>query len=270
MRSLATTLLRRGACAAALVLACAPVFSVEAEKGTPWARLTPAQQQALTPLQRDWSSIDTQRKQKWLELSERMPKLPADERQRIQARMTEWARMTPAERAGARAQFQETRQLTADERQASWLEYQALPDDQRRQLAQQAKPVAAAAAAANKPAIAAAGNKLPSAATPALAAAASPSLVGTQLAGGAKNNVVGVRPSAPAHSATPTVVQPKPGATTTTVATRPSPPVHSQTGLPKIAATPDFVDRATLLPKRGPQAAAKLAASASSPDTDKP
>jgi len=36
----------------------------------------------------------------------------------------------------------------------------------------------------------------------------------------------------------------------------PTPPPHQQTGMPKIAATPEFVNRSTLLPKRGPQAAA--------------
>jgi len=47
---------------------------------------------------------------------------------------------------------------------------------------------------------------------------------------------------------------------------RPAPPAHQQTGLPKIAATPEFVDRTTLLPQRGAQgAAAKHAAGASAP-----
>jgi len=265
----AATLISRCAYVAAFVLACSPALA-DTEKGAPWARLTVAQQQALAPLQRDWALIDAQRKQKWLELAERMPKLPADERQLIQARMAEWARMTPAQRAGARAQFQETRQLTVDERQARWQEYQALPDDQRRQLARQAKPpVVPTPGSTPKPAGLAA-LKPPAAAVPATATASSPAAAVTPFAAAAKSNIVGMRQPTPAPSVTPVVVQAKPGATTTTVATRPSPPVHSQAGLPKIAATPDFVDRSTLLPKRGPQAAAALAASAASPDTDKP
>ena len=58
----------------------------------------------------------------------------------------------------------------------------------------------------------------------------------------------------------PTVVQAAPGATTTLVTRQASPPVHQQTGMPKIAATPGFVDRSTLLPKRGPQGAATRSA----------
>jgi hypothetical protein len=43
-----------------------------------------------------------------------------------------------------------------------------------------------------------------------------------------------------------------------------APPVHQQTGLPKIAATPEFVNKATLLPQRGPQGAAARSAAAAS------
>ena len=63
----------------------------------------------------------------------------------------------------------------------------------------------------------------------------------------------------------PTVVQAKPGATTTLISRQPSPPPHQSSGLPKIAATPDFVDRTTLLPKKGPQAASHAAVAASGP-----
>ena len=64
------------------------------------------------------------------------------------------------------------------------------------------------------------------------------------------------RPAPPARSVAPSVVPARPGATTTTVTTPAAPPLHHQPGLPKIAATPGFVDPATLLPQRGPQGAA--------------
>ena len=51
-------------------------------------------------------------------------------------------------------------------------------------------------------------------------------------------------------------MQAKPGATTTPLSARPSPPLHQQAGLPKVAATPGFVDSKTLLPQRGAQGAA--------------
>ena len=54
----------------------------------------------------------------------------------------------------------------------------------------------------------------------------------------------------------PSTVQAKPGATTRSIAQPVTPPLHQQPGMPKIAATPGFVDSNTLLPQRGPQAAA--------------
>lgn len=233
---LATALLA----AACLIAAAWPVLAAGPAQPAPspaWASLTRAQQTALAPLQRDWVTIEDSRKQKWLEVASRFPAMPEAERQRVQARMTEWARMTPAERTRARLQFQESRQFSPEDRQARWEAYKALPDDERRALAQRARPGAKAASAAE-----------------ARAADASP-----------KRNLV---PSATRKAAVkpvaPTVVQARPGATTTLMSTRAVPPGHQQPGLPKIAATEGFVNPTTLLPRRGPQGAA-VSAAASGP-----
>ena len=66
--------------------------------GTAWPALTSQQQSALAPLKSDWHNIDATRRQKWLEIAARLQSLPPAERQRIQDRMSEWARMTPDER----------------------------------------------------------------------------------------------------------------------------------------------------------------------------
>ena len=214
-----------GACAGAWVIGAAAAAAAVPEQGPAWSKLSAAQQQALAPLQRDWPSIEPNRKQKWLELATRFPNMPADERQRVQERMAEWARLTPAERTRARLQFKEARQVPADERQAKWQAYQALPEDERKQLAQRAKPAA-------KP-------------------ASAPDLTGRSHAAAASS--AGER-KAPATA--PMVVQAKPGATTTTMTVKPHKPNPAQPGAPKIAATAGYVDPATLLPKRTAPAAA--------------
>jgi hypothetical protein len=209
--------------------------------GPPWTSLTPAQQSALAPLKRDWQGIDTIRKQKWLEIAARFPAMPADERQRVQDRMTEWARMTPDERGRARLQFQEARQISPQDRQARWDAYLALPAEERRALAKSASTVPPAA----KAAATAASGKAP------ISMSASQSQ---------KVNVVSApgKQSAP-KSVAPTVVQAKPGASTTLISKTATPPPHAQLGQPKIAATQDVVDRRTLLPQVGPQGAAVAA-----------
>lgn len=210
------------------------------EQGPRWASLTPAQRQALAPLEKDWPQIDAARKQKWLEVAQKFPALSAAEQDRVRERMAEWSRMTPAERGRARVQFQEARQFTPEDRQARWEAYQALPEAERRALA------ARAAAAAER-------------------APSSPRGEGRQPAPGvvAKQNLV-TRPATPApvKPVAPTVVQARPGATTTLVSRPTRPPAHQQPGLPKIVASRDFVDPETLLPTRGPQAATPAAAPA--------
>lgn len=219
-----------------------------AEQGVRWQDLKPAQKAALKPLDRDWSGIDLPGKQKWLELSARFPRMSADEQSRVQARMAEWAKMTPQERGQARLNYQDAKQVPAKDRQDRWESYQALSPEQKRQLAARAaRPVAPASASAlaeatRKPAAARVVRETPL----------------------AKSNLVPNPAFAvPRKQVEPTVTRAGPGATTTLMSRRPVPPPHQQTGLPKIAATPEFVNKATLQPKRGPQAAATRSAKTS-------
>ncbi|MBL8329872.1 MAG: DUF3106 domain-containing protein [Rubrivivax sp.] len=244
------------ALAAALVLAqtppaATPARSVPAaaEARPTWSSLTPAQQLQLGPLKSEWSGIDAARKQKWLDLAARMPTMPAAERERIQQRMTEWVRLSPAERGQARLQFQETRQVPATMRQEQWEAYQALPADKRQALAAKASQPPPKARTSAGTAVAGAATPAPASKDRAAAADAAPRE--------AKRNIVAAGPSgATRQPIAPTVVQARPGATTSLVTTDPSPPAHHQPGLPKVNAGAGFVDPATLLPKRGPQGAA--------------
>ena len=253
--------LRRGALAAALLAVCVgglswpatsaaqnlasssperPAAKAAPEQGVRWRDLKPAQQIVLKPLEHEWAGITTGHKDKWVELSGNFSKRPPDEQARIQERMTEWARLTTQQRSQARLNFQEAKQLPPQDRKARWDEYQALSPEKKQQLAARAAP----------------------ASNPAGLKPAAPRGDTAQ----AKSNVV---PN-PALSASPkviapTVVQARPGATTTLITKRPTPPSHQQTGLPKIAATPEFVNKATLLPQRGPQGAATRSAEALAP-----
>jgi Protein of unknown function (DUF3106) len=215
-----------------------PIQRTADAAGPTWASLSPEQRSALAPLKDDWSSIDAPRKAKWLDLAGRYPKMPPSEQKRMQARMTEWARLSPQERAQARLNFQQAKQLPNQERQDQWSAYQALPESERKALASRAKTPQKTNEPAGKPA---------------------PEL-------SSKRNIV-ANPSlsaAPVKPVAPTVVQAAPGATTTLVTRQPAPPTHQQAGMPKIAATPGFVDRNTLLPQRGAQSAG-VRTSASAP-----
>jgi uncharacterized protein DUF3106 len=225
-------------------IAQAPLVPVALrEEGVRWQALTPAQREALAPLERDWASIDAQRKQKWIALAARFKTISPEERARITERMAEWAKLTPTERGQARLRFEEARQLPDSDRSERWRAYQALPPEKRQQLAARAASAASAPREASaKPARPARDSKE------------------------AKFNLVPnpALSQAPRQVA-PTMVQAAPGATTTVITRRPTPPPHQQSGMPKIATTPEFVNRSTLLPRRGPQAAAVTSASPARP-----
>jgi len=199
-----------------------------------WSGLSPQQRDVLAPLQRDWNSITPAQQQKWVEVANRYPSMPPDERSRVQQRMGEWSRLSVNERARARLNFQESRQLSREERQQQWDAYRALPPDQKRALAEQAQQ-----AQQTKPQPRAASRR-------------------DEPRSGEKSNLVRSPASPLPQPVGPTVVQRGSGATTNLVSKPARPPLHQQAGMPKVAATPGFVDSATLLPKRGAQGAATV------------
>ena len=201
-----------------------------------WNHLSPAQRGVLAQLERDWKSISPGQQQKWAEVANRFPALPADERLRVQQRISDWSRLTPQERAAARLNFQEARQISPKEREQQWQAYRALPAEQRRALAEGEG-----------------ANRSRPSAPPAPRS-------GTDRGdAGVKSSVVRSPAPAPAQPVGPTVVQRGSGASTNLVSRPATPPLHQQAGLPKVAATPGFVDGATLLPQRGAQGAAARA-----------
>jgi Protein of unknown function (DUF3106) len=216
--------------------AARPANSSKANPGPSWATLKPAQREALKPLERTWDSLDLERKQKWLEIAERYPRMPAQDQARLQTRMAEWSTLTPQERGEARARFQEAKLVSPQDRQASWEAYQALPAEQRRELADRAKPTQRAGSKANG------GEMSPE--------SGSRVRDTTQ----AKSNLVPSPALAtPPKPVTPTTVQVQPGATTTLISKTPTPPPHQHAGMPKIVATPEYVNKSTLLPQPGAQ-----------------
>lgn len=205
-----------------IALACLAFAAGAVQAQTDWNRLSAQQRSVLAPLQRDWAGVTPAQQQKWVELANRYDTLPADDKARVQQRMAEWSRLSPQERARARLNFQEARQVGREERQQQWEAYRALPPERRRELAERAR---AAPPRAEEPAH-------------------------------VKSNVVRSPQLPPPRPVGPTVVQRGPGATTNLVSKPAAPPLHQQAGLPKVAATPGFVDDTTLLPRRGAQGAA--------------
>ncbi len=104
-----------------------------------WAELTAAQQRVLAPLAGQWNTLTEVHRRKWLRIAARFQELAPAEQQRLHARMTEWAQMTPEQRRLARENFQIHRTVPVERKTEAWDRYQQLPDAQKRQLAEAAK-----------------------------------------------------------------------------------------------------------------------------------
>jgi hypothetical protein len=103
-----------------------------------WSNLTPAQQHALAPLAADWEKIDALRKEKWLAIANKFPSMNPEEQQRVQDRMRDWAKLTPAQRRAAREAYARTKKLNANQKSQKWQQYQSLPDEEKKRLAAEA------------------------------------------------------------------------------------------------------------------------------------
>lgn len=112
-----------------------------------WRDLTARQQKALQPLAPYWDELTEPHKRKWLAVSRDYAKMSPEEQEMLHSRMTDWAGLTNQERAQARVNFANVKQVPVDERKAKWEAYQALSDEEKSKLAERAKSVKAPGAA---------------------------------------------------------------------------------------------------------------------------
>jgi hypothetical protein len=127
----------RAILAAVLLLAFAASSAVAAPKdrGPQWASLTVEQQQVLAPLAREWNSLPSDQRDKWLGIAKRYPSMKPLGQKRVQTRMQKWAKLTPQQREQARERYRSIRKLALDRREElrrQWAEYQALPPHEKR------------------------------------------------------------------------------------------------------------------------------------------
>lgn len=123
-----------------------PIIALE------WNDLTPAQREALSPLEATWPKLSAGQKRKWIALVHNYAQLAEPERAKLNSRMVQWAALKPRERETARLNFAATKKLTPEERTATWEAYQALSPEDKKGLAKKSRPPASSTALAAKPA----------------------------------------------------------------------------------------------------------------------
>ena len=116
-----------------------------------WQELNAAQKQALAPLSQLWPTMTEGHKRKWLALSYNFSQMSESDKNTLQGRMREWAALSSQQRAQARLNFADAKQLPQDERRNKWEAYQALSAEEKQKLAAQKPAAKVGAALAPKP-----------------------------------------------------------------------------------------------------------------------
>ena len=122
-----------------------PLFAAAAKNGAAerkapqWADLTAEQQRILAPLAAEWDSIENSRRNKWIAIAKRYPKMTPQGQERLQSRMKQWASMTPEQRADVRERYRKLKELPPEKREEirrKWREYNQLTEEEKLRLRQ--------------------------------------------------------------------------------------------------------------------------------------
>ena len=103
-----------------------------------WNSLTPAQKVALAPIADEWDQADGVRKLKWLDIANRFASMKPDEQTRVHARMRDLFKMTPEERRVVRENYTRSKKIGPSQKSEEWEKYQQLPEEKKKQLADEA------------------------------------------------------------------------------------------------------------------------------------
>ncbi|MDR2127980.1 MAG: DUF3106 domain-containing protein [Burkholderiaceae bacterium] len=119
-----------------------------------WSSLSAEQKKALQPLNGLWPMLTEEDQRKWIALAHNYNRMTPAAQATLQSRMTQWAILSPAQRAQARLNFGETQtqKMSRDDIKARWQAYQYLPAEERSKLAAQRGKQPPATAAAPRPA----------------------------------------------------------------------------------------------------------------------
>ena len=107
--------------------------------GESWESLLASRKKLLAPLESEWNGLSAAQKRKWLEVAGKMEKMSPEEKQRFQNHIRDWLNLTPEQRRMARQNFLGFKKLNPVKKTEKWKEYQQLPEERKRALAEKAR-----------------------------------------------------------------------------------------------------------------------------------
>lgn len=100
-----------------------------------WDGLTTSQQEILAPLESDWASLSKDRQKKWVEVANRYPNMSDAEKNTLQSRMAEWAKLSTDQRRIARDNYLRALKFPPEKKAEAWQAYQQLSEEDKKKLA---------------------------------------------------------------------------------------------------------------------------------------
>lgn len=92
---------------------------------TPWSALAPEERRILGPIEAEWDRMPGYQQQRLVSSARRYPSFQPIQKERFDARIRDWARMSPEQRRAARETFQGLRKLPPErqhELRERWLQ----------------------------------------------------------------------------------------------------------------------------------------------------
>lgn len=135
----------------AVMAQTSPPTAAKPQTSSSWKLLQAREKQALAPLAERWDEISETQRNKWLTIARSFDQLSVADQQVMQARMKEWAALSPLQRNQARLNFNNLQNLPKDEKKSRWDEYQSLSEEEKRKLSAGALGPARTAAPSPRP-----------------------------------------------------------------------------------------------------------------------
>ncbi len=127
-----------------------------------WKDLKPEEQQALSPIAKDFDSLPDGARENLYKAAQRYPKLTPDQQVRFKNRLPSWAKMHPEERKAAREKYKKFKALPPEKRKEvkeKWHKREATPPLPP-SAEKSAAPGSSSSQPATSPATSAEGNKI--------------------------------------------------------------------------------------------------------------
>ncbi|HEU0189643.1 MAG TPA: DUF3106 domain-containing protein [Gallionella sp.] len=82
-----------------------------------WNSLSPAQQEALAPLEQQWNTLPEIQQHRLLKTAKRYTHLTPEQKHRFLNRLTAWSKLTPEQRKAAREKYRAFNKVPAEKRE---------------------------------------------------------------------------------------------------------------------------------------------------------